>query len=92
MLANVKIYVKHFVWVTLQPVIFPHVSNGTTKSRLIQIVVDEKMSAEIQENRHEQQMPTWTATTTNPFGVLTVSSIFDVISYLEGKLGMRVVA
>ncbi|EPB76928.1 hypothetical protein ANCCEY_03964 [Ancylostoma ceylanicum] len=29
------------------------------------------MSAEIQENRHEQQMPTWTATTTNPFGVLT---------------------
>ncbi|KIH53604.1 hypothetical protein ANCDUO_16263, partial [Ancylostoma duodenale] len=74
--------------VTLQPVIFPHTSNGTSKSRLIQMIVDEKMSAEIQENRHEQQMPTWTATTTNPLGMLDEKDVLETLKSEKFDVGI----
>ncbi|RCN46667.1 UDP-glucoronosyl and UDP-glucosyl transferase [Ancylostoma caninum] len=56
--------------VTLQPLIYPHVNNGTTKSRLIQVGAYMKMSKEKEEDHNERNKQTWTASATSPFGVV----------------------
>ncbi|EYC08376.1 hypothetical protein Y032_0066g3732 [Ancylostoma ceylanicum] len=56
--------------VTLQPLIFPHVNNGTSKSRLIQVGAYMHMSKEMQAEHDEKHKMIWTASATNPIGVV----------------------
>ncbi|KAL6733568.1 hypothetical protein Aduo_004206 [Ancylostoma duodenale] len=56
--------------VTLQPLIFPHVNNGTSKSRLIQVGAYMQMSKEMQADFDEKHRQIWTASATNPIGVV----------------------
>ncbi|CAJ0603762.1 unnamed protein product [Cylicocyclus nassatus] len=69
--------------VSLQPVIFPHVDNGTKKSRLIQIDVDEEMTKELVSSNREIQQHLWTASATNPIGV--IEDYWKTKSFLKGK-------
>ncbi|VDM67880.1 unnamed protein product [Strongylus vulgaris] len=69
----------HYV-VTLQPVIFPYVSNGTTKSHLIQRNVEEKLTAEVMRAHQQYQPNIWTSSATNPLGVIGFLPTFKRIT------------
>ncbi|KAK6732495.1 hypothetical protein RB195_016710 [Necator americanus] len=78
--------------VTVQPLIAPHVSNGTKKSRLIQVEMDEKLMKDLEAHRNQDKTPLWTASATNPIGAigflprlkeLTTVSLSSVLEHKE---------
>ncbi|VDM68150.1 unnamed protein product [Strongylus vulgaris] len=65
-IADVLVDAGHDV-VTLQPVLAPYPSNGTTKSRLIQMDVDSSDIAPFITMLQKGQKEKWTDSATNPF-------------------------
>ncbi|CAJ0603753.1 unnamed protein product [Cylicocyclus nassatus] len=56
--------------VSLQPLIFPHDSNGTKRSRLIQVDVDATLAEELISTQSMTQGLMWMASAANPLGIL----------------------
>ncbi|KHJ95438.1 hypothetical protein OESDEN_04614 [Oesophagostomum dentatum] len=71
--------------VTLQPLVFPHVNNGTRKSRLIQVDTSGEFREEFEAIQKEN--PLWTASATSPLGVL---SFLPMLKRITTKTLLRI--
>ncbi|VDM71599.1 unnamed protein product, partial [Strongylus vulgaris] len=71
--------------VSLQPVIFPHVNNGTRKSRLIQVDMDEAKINGLLATQRSNQERMWTGSATNPLGVIASVSFLGNIAALSAE-------
>ncbi|CAJ0603737.1 unnamed protein product [Cylicocyclus nassatus] len=62
--------------VTLQPTLFPYPSNGTTKSFVIQTSIGKDLQREFIKAHYQKQHSMWTASCTNPVGVIGFAPTF----------------